>query len=133
MVEAARPYTRQGCIYLNDGPPIVYLLTHSCLPTRYVFPSHLNEAAEAGATDATRNMAALLASRPTAIFVADKPLAHTRNLATAAMLDAALARDYERVTALPDVFPQSRQIVYVRKDLLPQKNTQNAPPAAGPH
>jgi len=131
MVEAAQPYARQGCLYLNDGPPIVYLLTHSCLPTRYVFPSHLNEAAEADATEATRAMAALLASRPTAIFVADKPLAHTRNVTTAAMLDAALARDYVRVAALPDVYPQSRQILYVRRDLLRHKDTPNEPSAAG--
>lgn len=132
MVKAAQPYAAEGCIYLNDGPPIVYLLTHSCLPTRYVFPSHLNEAAEADATHAARNMAALLASRPPAIFVADKPLAHTRNPATAAMLDAALARDYVRVTALPDVYPQSWQILYARRDLVPDKNTPHASPTARP-
>lgn len=129
MVEAAQPYAARGCIYLNDGPPIVYLLTHSCLPTRYVFPSHLNEAAEADATAATENMAALLASRPTAIFVADKPLAHTRNLATAALLDAALARDYQPRAKLPDVFPQSWQILYVRNDLLPPKSAPSGGPA----
>ncbi|HEX4041820.1 MAG TPA: hypothetical protein VHY10_08980 [Xanthobacteraceae bacterium] len=127
MAQAAQPYTAQGCIYLNDGPPIVYLLTHSCLPTRYVFPSHLNEAAEARATDASRNMAALIERHPTAIFVADKPLAHTRNPATAALLDAALARDYARVATLPDVYPQSWQILYVRKDLLPQNSAPSAP------
>lgn len=131
MVEAAQPYTAQGCIYLNDGPPVVYLLTHSCLPTRYVFPSHLNEAAEARATDATRNMAALIAARPAAIFVADKPLAHTRNLATAALLDAALARDYGRVATLPDVYPHSWQILYVRNNLLPRNIAPSAPGAPG--
>jgi hypothetical protein len=132
MVEAAQPYATKGCIYLNDGPPIVYLLTHSCLPTRYVFPSHLNEAAEASATHATRNMAALLETRPTAIFVADKTLAHTRNPATAALLDAALARDYARVATLTDVYPQSWQILYVRRDLLPRKSALSAPAAAPP-
>jgi hypothetical protein len=120
MVEAARPYAAHGCLYLNDGPPIVYLLTHSCLPTRYVFPSHLNEAPEAGATDAVRSMAALLASRPSAIFVADKPMNHPRNATTAAMLDAALAKDYVRTVTLPDVLPNAWQMLYVRKDLLPQ-------------
>lgn len=130
MVEAVAPYAKQGCIYVNDGPPVIYLLTHSCLPTRYIFPSHLNEAAEASATDAAANMAALLASRPSAIFVADKPLAHTRNLATAAMLDAALARDYRRVASLPDLYPQSSQILYARKDLLRDKTISDTPAAA---
>jgi hypothetical protein len=118
LVDAARPYAAQGCLYLNDGPPIVYLLTHSCLPTRYVFPSHLNEADEAPATDAARAMAALLASRPSAIFVADKPMNHARNAKTAALLDAALASNYRRVAVLPDVIPQSAQILYVRNDLI---------------
>jgi hypothetical protein len=117
LVEAARPYAAHGCLYLNDGPPIVYLLTHSCLPTRYAFPSHLNEADEAPATDAAHAMAALLAARPSAIFVADKPMNHTRNAATAAMLDAALASGYRRVAVLPDVIPNSSQILYVRNDL----------------
>jgi hypothetical protein len=123
MVDAARPYAAHGCIYLNDGPTIVYLLTHSCLPTRYVFPEHLNNAAEARATNATRSMADLLATRPSAIFVADKLLHHPRNSVTAAMLDAALARDYQRVGTLPDIFPTRQQILYARKDLLPQQAT----------
>jgi len=127
MVEAARPYAARGCIYLNDGPMIVYLLTRSCLPTRYVFPSHLNDLAEASSTDATHNMAALLASRPSAIFVADRPRFPPRNLVTAAMLDASLARDYQLVATMPDVYSERQQILYVRNDLLPQRETQRSP------
>jgi hypothetical protein len=123
MVDAARPYAARGCIYLNDGPTIVYLLTHSCLPTRYVFPEHLNNAAEARATDAARNMVDLLATRPSAIFLADRPLEHPRNLVTAAMVDAAIANDYQRVATFPDVLHERRQFLYVRNDLLPQQAT----------
>jgi len=124
MVEAAQPYAARGCIYLNDGPTIVYLLTHSCLPTRYAFPSHLNALAEASTTDATRNMAELLALRPSAIFVANRPLLfQPRNLVTAAMLDASLVRDYQLVATLPDISPERQQILYVRNDLLPQRGT----------
>jgi hypothetical protein len=118
LVDAARPYAARGCIYLNDGPPIVYLLTHSCLPSRYAFPPNLNEADEAPATDAARAMTALLASRPSAIFVADKVMNHVRNATNAALLDAALAANYRRVAVLPDVVPQSAQILYVRNDLV---------------
>jgi hypothetical protein len=122
MVEAAQPYAARGCIYLHDGPMIVYLLTHSCLPTRYPFYTHLSEAAEAGATDATRNMAELLANRPSAIFVVNNaPILNPPNLTTAAMLDAALAKDYQRVATLPDVFASRQQTLYARKDLLPQE------------
>jgi hypothetical protein len=118
LVEAARPYAARGCLYLNDGPSIVYLLTHSCLPTRYIFPEHLNNADEAEATDAARAMAALLASHPSAILVADKPTVHARNATTAAMLETALTHDYRRVAVLPDVLPNSVQVLYVRNDLL---------------
>jgi Dolichyl-phosphate-mannose-protein mannosyltransferase len=119
MVDAARPYAAHGCIYINDGPPILYHLTHSCLPTRYAFPEHLNDAAEADATDATRSMSAMLASRPSAIFVSDGYTRQTRNLVTAAMLNAALASDYQRVATFQDVYPERQQLLYVRKDLLP--------------
>jgi hypothetical protein len=118
MVDAARPYTAHGCIYLNDGPPIVYLLAHSCLPTRYPFPAHLHDATEADAVDAAPTMAKLLASRPSVIFVPDKPTLQPPNLVTAALLDAALASDYRLVAILPDVYPERRQFFYVRKDLL---------------
>lgn len=119
MVEAAQPYTAHGCLYLNDGPPILYLLTHSCLPSRYPFPAHLHDATEADAVDATQTMAKLLASRPSAIFVPDKPTLQPPNLVTAAMLKDALAGDYRLVAIFPDVYPERRQFFYVRKDLLP--------------
>ncbi len=109
MVDAARPYTAHGCIYLNDGPPIVYLLTDSCLPSRYPFPAHLHDTTEADAVNATRRMAKLLALRPSVIFVPDKPTLQPANLVTAAMLNAALAGDYQLVAILPDIYPERRQ------------------------
>lgn len=129
MVEAAGPYASHGCIYVNDGPTIVYLLTHSCLPSRYAFPSHLTDAAEAEATDAAGNMATLLATRPAAIFVADKPTSQPSNPVTAAMLEGVLARDYQHVATLPDLFPERQQLLYVRNDLLPQPSS---PPGVPP-
>ncbi|WP_152428501.1 hypothetical protein [Methyloferula stellata] len=121
MVEAARPYAAQGCIYMHDGPVIVYTLTQSCLPTRYPFPAHLAEPSEAGATHAISSMADLIASRPSAIFVVDRPPAP--QTPTGAMLDDAIARGYRRVATVPDVIPGHRQGLYARKDLLaPQKD-----------
>ncbi len=128
MVRAAQPYAANGCIYINDGPTIVYLLTHSCLPSRYAVPDHLGTAGEARAVNATQSMAELLAGRPSAIFVADRPLprAFPRNAETAAMLADVLARDYTRVAVLPDLYPPRQQILYVRNALLPQQRTQGA-------
>jgi hypothetical protein len=133
MVEAAQPYAERGCIYIYNGPVIVYLLTHSCLPTRYSAPDHLSTAGEARATDATRSMAELLAGRPSAIFFADLPYYLPRNAETAAMLTATLARDYPRTAILPDLFPPRQQMFYVRNDLLPHRSTQGMSPADGSH
>ena len=128
MVELARPYTAYGCIYVNDGPPVVYLLTHSCLPSRFAFPCHLHDATEALATNATENMTRLIASRPPAIFVPDKASPQPPNPVTGAMLADALARDYRHVATVPDVNLERMQLFYVRKDLLPQRNGNDGAP-----
>jgi hypothetical protein len=133
MVDAAQPYAADGCIYIYNGPSIVYLLTHSCLPSRYSAPDHLSTAGEARATDATRSMAELLAGRPSAIFFADQPYYLPPNAETAAMLTATLARDYTRVAVLPDLFPPRQQMFYVRNDLLPHRNTQGMSPTDDSH
>ncbi len=126
MFEAVQPYATQGCIYLHDGPPILYLLTESCLPSRYAFPAHLNEIAESEATNAPVTMAALIATRPSAVWVmTNPPVLHPPNLVTAAMLDAALARDYQPVAKIADVFPDRQLILYARKDLVPLEETQH--------
>jgi hypothetical protein len=133
MVEAARPYAAQGCIYIYNGPSIVYLLTHSCLPTRYSAPDHLSTAGEARATDATQSMAKLLAGRPSAIFFADRPYYLPRNDETAAMLTEVLARDYTRIAVMPDLFQPRQQMLYVRNDLLPPQGMQGTPSADRSH
>ena len=47
QVIAAAAQPRHGCIYVYDGYPALYMLTHSCLPTRWAFPGHLNTQDEA--------------------------------------------------------------------------------------
>ena len=117
MVTSLRPYAQRGCIYVNDGPPILYLLTSTCLPTPYVFPEHLNNAGENDAVDAPLKMARLLKALPAAIMVADKILDHPRNQNTAAMLNQAISKHYHEVARLPDVFAGRHQILYARNDL----------------
>lgn len=117
MVSAVRPYTEKGCLYVNDGPVILYLLTKSCLPTPYIFPEHLNNAGESQATQAPIAMARLLRERPSVIVVADKPLEHPRNLATSAILDRVITDNYHEIDRLPDIFKGRKQIIYARNDL----------------
>lgn len=114
LAAAATP--RRGCLYVYDGYPALYHLTHSCLPTRYAFPGLLNTRSEASAAalgvDPTTEVARILATRPDKI--ADVQPAYARgNPATRALVDAAIARDYRRLFAVKT--GAKTRIVYERR------------------
>ena len=92
---AARPH--RGCIYVYDGFPALYMLTRSCLPTRWAFPGHLNTRDEASeqalGVDPAAEVRRILATRPE-VIVDDWPAYALGNAETRALVEAALARDY---------------------------------------
>lgn len=92
---AARP--THGCIYVYDGYPALYMMTGSCLPTRWPFPGHLatlDEARPAAlGVDPVAEVARILATRPVAI-VDDFPRFAFGNPATRRVLEGVLTRDY---------------------------------------
>lgn len=61
------------CMQMFAGPPILYLRTHACLVTRYIFPDHLVARIETQAigTDTQREIARVIARRPRAIVSDD--------------------------------------------------------------
>lgn len=95
VAQAAQPH--QGCLYVYDGYPALYMLTHSCLPTRWVFPGHLNTSDEASAkalgVDPSAEVRRILATRPE-VIVDDAPAYEFGNRETRAIVEAALTRDY---------------------------------------
>jgi hypothetical protein len=95
VARAAQP--SHGCLYVYDGYPALYMLTQSCLPTRWPFPGHLNTADEASpkalGIDPTAEVARILASKPE-VIVDDAPAYALGNPETRALVEAALARDY---------------------------------------
>jgi hypothetical protein len=96
MARAAQP-PPGGCLYVYDGYPALYLLTHSCLPSRWVFPGHLDTADEASAAaigiDPLVEEARILRAHPP-VIVDDSPAYALGNPQTRALLAAVLARDY---------------------------------------
>lgn len=89
-----------GCLFSFRSEPILYHLTGSCLPTRYPFRSHLSDSEEAPAigVDPVAEVARVLAGRPGVIVVREaKP---GDSPAAAALVSAALARDYRLVGAV---------------------------------
>ena len=87
----------RGCMFAYGSEPILYFLTRSCLPTPYIFRSHLGQTTEEHGTgvDPVVEVARLLAARPGVIVLrAAKP---STNLATQALVLRAIAARYRLV------------------------------------
>jgi hypothetical protein len=101
VAQAAQPH--RGCIYVYDGYPALYMLTHSCLPTRWAFPGHLNTSDEDSAAalgiDPATEVRRILATRPE-VIVDDAPAYTLGNPETRALVEAELARDYHLETSV---------------------------------
>ncbi|MFO6448500.1 ArnT family glycosyltransferase [Erythrobacter sp. NE805] len=83
------------CLFVFDGPTALYRMTGSCLPTRFIYPDHLNNALERGALGIRQEdeVARILATRPPVIVTAEEPLT-PQNPVAIALVEQAIARDY---------------------------------------
>lgn len=90
------------CLWLFDGPTALYRMTGSCVPTRFVYPDHLNNALENRALGVAQDIevARILATRPGAIVTADSPMTLQNEQATL-LVKAALALGYEKRLTVP--------------------------------
>lgn len=86
----------ENCLWVWDGPTVLYRLSGGCVPTRYVYPDHLNNALEMNALEADQlaEVQRVLATRPGAIVTADKGMT-IRNAEAMQHVEATLQRDYE--------------------------------------
>ena len=98
LTQAIAPLVdRNGeCLWIFDGPSVLYTRTNSCIPTRFVYPDHLNNALETNAlgVDQTKEVARILSTRPPVIVTASDPLTR-QNAAARKLVANALKRDYE--------------------------------------
>jgi len=104
------------CPYVFAGDSILYYLADACLPTPYAFPSTLAYDAERGATgiDEAAEVRRIMAGHPPVVVTMDTPLAPW-NLATHAIVAAALARDYRQIMAAPR--GADHLLIYLRRDI----------------
>lgn len=97
FAEAISPHvdSRSRCMWIHDGPTVLYRLTGSCVPTKFVYPDHLNNALETPAIgiDQTAEVIRILATRPPVIVSADHAVTVQNEQARAIVQDT-LARDY---------------------------------------
>ncbi|MDX3900141.1 MAG: hypothetical protein QHC40_06490 [Sphingobium sp.] len=106
LTEAIRPYVAGGrCLYIYDGPSILYHLTGACIPTRYAYPDHLSNRVERHSVgvDTQAEVRRVLATRPGAIVTADLGVLPGMDPLTAHPVSQVLDRDYVCVAAVPTV------------------------------
>ncbi len=107
------------CLFIFDGPSILYARSARCIPTRMAFAPHLNSHHERTALDVdpAQETARILSQRPGAIIVTDafntpQFLGETRE-----MVRRALVNDYVLAQVTP-FYPGMLEL-YVRADLAP--------------
>ena len=98
LAEAISPHvgTKPGqCLLVFDGPTSLYTLTNSCLPTKLIYPDHLNNALEMNALEMRQEdeVRRILATRPPVIVTAGQALT-PQNYAAKDQVDAAIAQGY---------------------------------------
>ncbi len=121
---AAAATPSHGCIYVYDGYPALYRLTHSCLPTRFIFPGSLNAADEANidalGVDPNAEVERIMTAGPETV-VDDWPQYEGGNRATHAIVHRYLEKDYHLVLKL--------ETGHGRWRLVYRRNVSDGPPA----
>lgn len=105
LVDAVTPHVRSsgrtGCLYVFDGPTALYEQTGSCLPTRFIYPDHLNNALERTALgiDQAAEVQRILQTRPGVIVTSAEPVT-PQNPGSIDAVRTEIARNYRPLTAV---------------------------------
>ena len=134
IAEQLRPYigNNNNCLFVYDGPMALYQATNSCLPTRFIFPDHLNNMLELHSigVDTGAEVERIFANRPGAVITTSLIAVPKRNEITAKIVRDRLSQGYTRIDNV--YFPPRMLELFVRNDMVP-KGTKAAPdPMAKP-
>ena len=96
---AAATPTGQGCVYINEGDPVLYHMTNACFATRYIFPNHLNGMVDAYAlgVDPVAEVNATMARHPQVVVMTVLPSSLPVNWQTRSLMFHHLRQDYQLV------------------------------------
>jgi hypothetical protein len=115
------PYVgpKRDCLYIFDGPAALYRTTGTCLPTRYLYPDHLNNWLERHSleVDQLAEISRILAMRPGVIVTADHAMTVQRKV-NLNLIRKATQADYR---PLITASLHDREVTaWVRRDLAPR-------------
>ena len=99
MASELRPYVdKRHCLFVFDGPTTLYRMTASCLPSRFVYPDHLNNPLERFALGVSQEgeVARIFAGHPGAVVVADDTFA-TRDTPARRLVASELPQAYRPI------------------------------------
>ncbi|OJW68841.1 MAG: hypothetical protein BGO57_08045 [Sphingomonadales bacterium 63-6] len=119
LARMAAPHVdARHCLYVFDGPSALYRMTGGCLPSRFIYPDHLNNALEQHALgiDTAREVRRILAREPGAIVTANRPVT-VPNQHTTALVRQEIARNYLPLTSV--AFAGRVLTLHIRKDGIP--------------
>jgi len=132
IAEELRPYVghNSNCLFVYDGPMALYQATNSCLPTRFIFPDHLNNALELHSigVDTGQEVERIFAGRPGAVITTSLIAVPKRNEITAKIVHDRLTEGYTRIDNV--YFPPRILELFVRNDMVPP-GTKAAPDPMG--
>ena len=117
LTKAVTPYVKNHCLFIFDGPSIIYLKTRACMATRFAYSDHLINSVEDGAigTDTVKELRRILDSRPGAIITAEAPVIPEMNMRTLSLLRERLPKEYDLIAAVDH--PDRTYYVYALRTL----------------
>ena len=97
-VISPRVNANSDCLYIFDGPTALYRMSGSCLPTRFIYPDHLNNAFEKNSLGISQidEVSRILATKPPVIVTADEAFT-PQNKQSKALVEATVQRDYVEI------------------------------------
>lgn len=123
LAAVSQPYLKHGCMFIFDGPSILYAKTNACLLTRFIYSDHLSNVVEQNAigADTAAETGRILKMRPAVIITADQAVVPVQNAATLHLVKRALQSYYVRVAEKLSGRDNRTYILNVRRDLMPNQ------------
>jgi len=117
LAQAIAPHvgTERDCLYVFDGPTSLYRSTETCLPTRFIYPDHLNNALEEHALgiDQSTELLRILSTRPGVIVTASTAVTPQRP-SSLALIEATTRRNYRPLAK--ETLHDREIVAWVRRD-----------------